>query len=118
MYLDGRWNEARTITKTCQAHGTYALRRPVTLVLAAIAFHQGDTKEAWQRVLALLPKGPDSEPGSAVLLDALMLQRLAVRMCLDAGSIDDAIRWLDANDKWLAWSGSVLGRAENRLVWA
>lgn len=118
MYLDGRWNEARHIAYECRVHGTYVLRRPVTHTLAPIAMHQGDTDEAWRQVLALLPQGPDTEAGTAVLLDALMLQRLAIRMCLDAGDVAGADRWLEGNDRWLSWSGSVLGQAENHLAWA
>lgn len=118
MYLDGRWNEARRIGAECRVHGAYILRRPVTNTMAQIAYHQGDTEETWSYILTLLPLGPDTEPGTAVLLDALMLQQLAVRICLDAGNIVDADRWLDANDRWLAWSGSVLGWAENHHIWA
>lgn len=118
MFLDGHWSEACRIATECRVHGTYILRRPVTHTVVQIAFHQGDADTSWAQILALLPRGPETEPGSAVLLDALLLQRVAVCLCIDTGDFDDADRWLQANDRWLAWSGSVLGRAEHLLVGA
>jgi DNA-binding CsgD family transcriptional regulator len=115
LSLDGRWSEARAIAEQCTNPGNYLLRRQLTLALAPIAYHTGDTETAWWHVRAILPDGPDAEPGSAVLHDALMLQRLAVDLCIDAGALDEAARWLDASDHWLQWSGSVPGRAETAL---
>ena len=40
------------------------------------------------------------------------IQRLAAALALDAGDLAAARAWLAAHDRWLAWSGAVLGRAE------
>jgi len=118
MLLDGRWDEARAIVAESSQYGTYILRRQVTQALAPMARHRGDADEAWSHIHRLLPSGADATPGTAVLLDAVMLQQLAADLCLDAGKLDEAKQWLEANDRWLAWSSSVLGRAENALGWA
>jgi ATP/maltotriose-dependent transcriptional regulator MalT len=46
------------------------------------------------------------------------LQCLAADLCLDAGNVEGAKAWLEAHERWLAWSGSVLGQADGRLAWA
>jgi len=66
----------------------------------------------------VLPQGSAAEPGDVVLLDALLLQRVAADIALDRGDLASALAWIEANDRWLEWSGAVLGRAENRLSWA
>ncbi|MDQ3657819.1 MAG: AAA family ATPase, partial [Chloroflexota bacterium] len=95
MYLEGRWRDARALAAGSAEHGTYVLRRQVTHALAPIAYHRGDRDEAWRQIHSLLPGGSDAQPGSAVLLDALMLQRLAIDLCLDAGEADEARAWLE-----------------------
>jgi DNA-binding CsgD family transcriptional regulator len=52
------------------------------------------------------------------LLDTLPLQRLAAALALDAGDLELARAWLEAHDRWLSWSGAVLGHAEGYLGWA
>jgi DNA-binding CsgD family transcriptional regulator len=71
-----------------------------------------------EQVGFLLPQGPSAEPGGIVFFDGLMLQRLAADLALESGDLSEAKSWLDANDRWLAWSGAVLGRSENRLCWS
>lgn len=115
MYLDGRWDEARLVASTFTTHGNYALRRQVTQAIAPIAFHQGCFEEAWEHVRGLLPDGAGTAPGAAVLLDALMLQRLAVELCLATGDVGGAMDWVDANRRWLEWSNATLGRSEHEL---
>jgi DNA-binding CsgD family transcriptional regulator/tetratricopeptide (TPR) repeat protein len=118
LYLDGRWAEAREIGADGASHGNYVMRRQITQAIAPIACFQGQYDEAWRHIRALLPDGPATEPGNAVLLDALLLQRLAAWCCLERGDPDEARRWLEANDRWLAWSGAVLGHADNLAAWA
>jgi DNA-binding CsgD family transcriptional regulator len=90
----------------------------VTHAIPHIARHTGRPEVAWDHIRCILPDGPAAEPGSAVLLDALMLQQLAADLCLDTGDLAGAERWLRANDRWLGWSGAALGRAGNALAWA
>jgi DNA-binding CsgD family transcriptional regulator len=118
MYLDGRWSEALAIDAESASHGTYNLRRQLTHALGPIAWRQGRPLDAWRQIDSVLPDGFKSTPGSAVLPGALLLQRLAANLALDDGNTELARIWLEANDTWLAWSGSVAGRADNELAWA
>ncbi len=115
-FLDGAWQAAATVAAACTDPGAYLIRRQVTHALAPMAYLSGDTAEAWRHIRGLLSDGPDAAPGAAVLLDGLMLQQLAVRLCIDAGDLDAAERWLAGSARWLEWSGSVLGRAGHALA--
>jgi DNA-binding NarL/FixJ family response regulator len=44
--------------------------------------------------------------------------RIAAGLCLDHNDLPAAHAWLDAHDRWLAWSGAVLGRADGECAWA
>ena len=116
MMLAGAWREALAIAADAERYGTYIVRRQVTHAIPEIARHTGEPAIAWHHVHDLLPDGPEAGFGSAVLLDALMLQQLAADLCLDAGDPAGAERWLRANDRWLDWSRAMLRRAENATI--
>nr|MBA3527303.1 response regulator transcription factor [Sphingomonas sp.] len=118
LMLDGRWEEADQILRELPAPGNSYLRRPVTATIASLARYRGDAERAWTQITDLLPDGPATEPGNLIHQEGLFLQRLAVDLCLDAGDLLSAHSWLEAHDRWLAWSGSVLGSADGQLVWA
>ena len=44
--------------------------------------------------------------------------QLAGAQALDDGDLILGRSWLEAHDRLLAWSGAVLGQAENALLWA
>jgi DNA-binding CsgD family transcriptional regulator len=117
LSLEGRWSEVWEIAADSPTHGNYNLRGPVTATLAPLARHQADPDAAWAQLRPILPRGPATEPGGCVHQDALLLQRLAAELELDRGNHTAALAWLQANDRWLAWNGGVLGRADNRVVW-
>ena len=71
-----------------------------------------------RRSAACFPDGPATEPGDLIHQEGLFLQRLAADLCLDAGDLPAARAWLEAHDRWLAWSESVLGRADGQVAWA
>ena len=98
--------------------GNTYLRREVTDARAALARHRGEPEVAWAQIRPLFPHGPATEPGDLIHQEGLFLQRLAADLCLDAGDLPGARAWLEAHDRWLAWSGSVLGPAEGQLAWA
>ncbi len=114
--LDGRWEQARAIVASFPESGNYELRREIVTTLAPVAWWQGRPEEAWEYVREWLPLGPATPPGDVVLQDGLLLQRLAAAMSLAAGKLDDARAWLEANGRWLAWSGAVRGRAEHETL--
>jgi DNA-binding CsgD family transcriptional regulator/tetratricopeptide (TPR) repeat protein len=118
LALAGDWQDALAIAARTERFGTYVIRRQVTSAIPHIARHTGRPELAWEHIRRILPDGPAAQPGSAVLLDGLMLQQLAADLCLDAGDLAGAERWLQANDHWLAWSGATLGRSGNALGWA
>ncbi len=116
MWIEGDWDKAQRIAAEGTTHGNYVLRRPLTTALAPIAFHQGRVDDAWSFIHEVLPAGPDAMPGSAVLADALMLQPLAVQLAVAAGDHALAASWLDANRRWIQWSGAVAGQVEHHLA--
>jgi DNA-binding CsgD family transcriptional regulator len=118
LVVDGRWDEADQILRDLPHPGNCYLRREMTAAQVLLARHRGHLQAAWARVDDLLPDGPATEPGDIIHQEGLFLQRLAADLCLDAGDLPGAHAWLTAHDAWLAWSGSVLGRADGRLAWA
>jgi DNA-binding CsgD family transcriptional regulator len=118
LFLEGKWDEAISIANEVESHGNYALRREVTNSLAPIWYWQDRTDLVQRQIQMLLPQGPAAEPGGVVFLDGLLLQRLAADLALDRGDLSAALSWIEANDRWLDWSGAVLGRAENQMSWA
>ena len=118
LVLDGRWKEAAQILTDLPVPGNAYLRREITAARAVLARHCGDRARAWPEVRGLLPKGPGTEPGDLIHQEGLFLQRLAASLCLDDGDVPMARAWLEAHDRWLAWSGSELGRAEGQVAWA
>jgi DNA-binding CsgD family transcriptional regulator len=118
LVVEGEWAEARRLALSVprgrrSPRSTFALH-----ALIAIASAQGDAGLGWSLVREWLPAGAGTAPGEARFLEGLALQRLAARLVLDAGEPAEARSWLEAHDRWLAWNGIVLGRAEGQLGWA
>lgn len=119
LLIEGGWAEARELALAVSAPGERTNWRPFArLMLALLAREQGQPELAWRMIREHLPAGPTTEPGDAILLDTLPLQRLAAALALDAGDLELARAWLEAHNRWLSWSGAVLGRAEGHLGWA
>jgi ATP/maltotriose-dependent transcriptional regulator MalT len=106
------------ILRDLPAPGNACLRREITASRSLLARHRGDRERAWEEIRVLLPDGPRTEPGDLIHQEGLFLQRLATDLCLDEGDIASACAWLEAHDRWLAWSESVLGRADGHVSWA
>ncbi len=113
LELEGKWRELRQLIAAYDAGWDN-----VGWIVAPMAREQGDTDLAWKLVRQLMPEGPSTEPGSIGFVAALSYQRLATALSLDVGDLQSAQTWLDAHDRWLDWSGTVLGRAEGQLSWA
>jgi DNA-binding CsgD family transcriptional regulator len=116
--LDGRWDEALDILQDLPAPGNNLLRREISAPHATIARHRGEPEIAWSLIRELFTVGPATAPGNLIHQEGLSLQRLAVELCLDASDLPGAQAWLEAHDRWLHWSASVLGQADGRLAWA
>ena len=119
MALESRWSEVRDIS---QIFRSQANRVNFLLTsdpnIGSIARWQGDTDLAWSIVSGQVPAGASYVPEDDHLAEAPIAMRLAVDLCFDANDLDSARQWLEAHDRWLEWSGAVLGRAEGALLWA
>jgi DNA-binding CsgD family transcriptional regulator len=116
LVVQGNWAEAEDLasaTRGSPVFSAYAARE-----LSPLARARGDAALAERLVREAMPDGPAMEPGGSRYLNALVLQRLAVDLALDAGDLATARAWLEAHDRWLAWSGAVAGQAEGQLGWA
>jgi DNA-binding CsgD family transcriptional regulator len=118
LALDGRWDEALRILYDLPPPGNAHLRREMTNTRAVLARHRGEPDTAWEQIRPLFPEGPATEPGDIIHQEGLSHLRLAADLCIDAGDPSAARAWLEAHDRWLAWSGSFLGQADGRLAWA
>jgi class 3 adenylate cyclase/tetratricopeptide (TPR) repeat protein len=118
LILDGRWEEAERLLENVPGLGNAHLRREVTSAKAVLGRHRGEPERAWEQIRARFPEGPVTEAGDGIHQEGLFLQRLAVDLSLDAGDLAGSRTWLEAHDRWIAWSQSLLGQAEGSLSWA
>ncbi len=117
LLLTGDWAAARELALAVHAaSGSY--KAVAVRALGLLVREQGDLALAWRLIREELPAGPETTVGSANFSTVLLLQRLAAALALDAGKPGEAREWLAAHDRWLAWSGAVLGQAEGQLAWA
>jgi DNA-binding CsgD family transcriptional regulator len=122
LLLAGTWTDARALLAAAQAAASATLWRfqagwPFVVgVVAWLAFHQGHVALARTLVRDELADGPATEPGGNHFRQGILLQRLAAQIALDADDLPAAEAWLAAHDRWLAWSGAVLGRADGQLL--
>lgn len=119
LVVEGDWADMRELAiQFRQAHRNVPMHLRAMAALGTVSRAQGDTELAWKQVREGLPHGPNHESGDTEFLTATILQRLAVSLALDSGDLPLARTWLEASDRWLAWSGAVLGQAEIGLLWA
>jgi DNA-binding CsgD family transcriptional regulator len=119
LFLEGQWIEARRVaTMAIELDLDAATAHMVRALLAETAYCQGDSDVTEEQIRAILPDGPMNEPGDCYFLAGLYLQRIACSLALDRNDLDRARDWVEAHDRWLAWSGAVLGWADGQLIWA
>jgi tetratricopeptide (TPR) repeat protein len=116
-FIEGRWADIRGVVAVPESFR--ALDVTENPAVATLGRAQGEVTLAWRLVREELPHGPETLPETARrFLSGTQLLRLASHLTLDAEDLDAAYRWLEAHDRWLAWSGAVLGHAEGHLTWA
>ena len=119
LLLEGRWGELRELLIVLDDLPNRAwLFRWGMAIVGALARAQGDAARVWALVGEVLPGGAATEPGDQRFLSTLPLVQLAAAVALDAGDLGEARAWLDMQDRWLAWSGAILGQSEGRALWA
>jgi len=118
LALAGRWAEAREGAEAARVRLSKGLFRLVaTVVLCDIERARGEAEAAWAHIREELPSGPQIIHHSSTWF-ALPLMRGAAPLSLNAHDLATAKEWLDAHDRWLAWSGAVLGQSEGQTLWA
>lgn len=115
-FLEGRWAEAREQAVAQRGQWTEIEESLVVVVLALLDWHQGEHQAAWNEIATVLVDGPQTQPGASDFLAATALQRIAAHLALDAGDSETAGQWLEAHDRWLEWSGALLGRADGEIL--
>jgi hypothetical protein len=118
LALAGDWHAAWEIATDQLGNPSWLIYSYGARWLVPLAVWRGDVDLAWRTIGRILPAGPRTEPGTAYFPTALPLQRLATELALDAHDLPNARAWLEVHDRWLAWSGAVLGRAEGAIGWA
>jgi len=119
MMLEGRWEEARRVISVLVEYGGHAiLRQILSSFLGVLARNQGETDLAWRQVYKTWSGGPSTELGEGDLYYTLPLQRLAAELSIDEDNLPLAREWLEAHNRWLSWSGAVLGLSEGEALWA
>jgi tetratricopeptide (TPR) repeat protein len=63
-----------------------------------------------------LPDGPTTAPGNLYFIPALDLLRIGSELALDQQDLATAKLWLDCCERWLEWSGTLIGRPEWHLT--
>jgi tetratricopeptide (TPR) repeat protein len=87
-------------------------------LLCPLARLRGDNILAWTHIREGLPDGPATKFGDVRFIAALDAMRIAALLALDTGDLSAAKEWLETYDRWLGWSGAVLGQAEGQALWA
>ncbi|HET8629348.1 MAG TPA: AAA family ATPase [Thermomicrobiales bacterium] len=120
LYLEGRWAEIPAIADAARRQPGTARWLPLLAggALGLLACERGDAATAWREVRDAFPAGPGTEPGDSMFSLAIIMQRLAVALALDAGDLSIARAWLEANGHWLAWAGAANGQADSARGWA
>lgn len=116
LILDGQWEECRR-SAGARLHVPVS-RVPSARKLAELDWRQGRRAQAWEHIRNVLPAGPDEAPGRRFFLHRQELQWIAAELALDEGNPVLARRWIEAYERWLAWSGKLSGSALPKLLWA
>ncbi len=114
--LEGHWQAARRLaTDHLTAPWVNQVHEAIA-TLAVLDRHQGAPDRAWDRVYQLLPEKASTEPGGCYFPFGMRSIALAAELALDAGNPQDAQRWIELHDQWLAWSGGARWHTTNQLL--
>ncbi len=122
--IEGRWNSAREFTRlNFRRDNPYArfFRSWIYRVLGREQYDEQFAAAIQADIDDLLPDGPNTEFGQKRVKNTVLSRQLAADLALDALETGDpaiAHAWISAHDRWLEWSGAVLGQAESSLLWA
>jgi DNA-binding CsgD family transcriptional regulator len=115
LLVEGGWGEARALASTVYHRDDYAAKEHASAILAPLALAQGDGALLATLLAERLLGGPETEPGK--IYYNLVLLHVAAAWAMTNGDLATTRAWLEAHDRWLAWSGAVLGRSEGQILW-
>jgi tetratricopeptide (TPR) repeat protein len=118
LVLAGAWQDAREIATGMTVIPSWLMHSYGARWLVPLAVWRGDTDAAWRIISQFLPGGANTEVGTTYYATAMPLQRMAAELAIAAGDLPAARAWLEMHDRWLAWSGAVLGQADSDLCWS
>jgi DNA-binding NarL/FixJ family response regulator len=118
LLLHGDWDTVEARGRVMAASSYHAKRGVAMRCVAWLARYRGEWERVEAYIFEVLPDGAGTEPGRHRFPYVTEAQRLATELALDAGDLSTARAWLDAHDRWLAWSGAVLGQSEGQALWA
>jgi DNA-binding CsgD family transcriptional regulator len=116
LRLEGQWDELNAAISHGREASNVFVRAPGEH--AIVAREQGDTERAWATIRRILPDGACTPHGAVRFFTGMPLLQLAAALACDAGDLTEARAWLEAHDRWLTGSGTVLWRAEGESLWA
>ncbi len=117
LTVSGDWARATSMLDRIIAEFEFSYS-PFHTSRLMLARYCGDRELVWSEIRRVMPDGPSTELGNHRYWTLDDLMRLAAAQALDDGDLILACSWLEAHDRLLAWSGAVLGQAENALLWA
>jgi DNA-binding CsgD family transcriptional regulator len=120
LFLEGQWDEVQRVATSVrmieEVSGFLLWRARLALLRLWPAI--GEREATWGLIRELIPEGAAASPDSTHIRAAIHAQQAATQLALATGDPPTAKEWLEANDRWLAWSGSVLGQSEGQALWA
>ena len=119
LYLlySGRWSELRSEKQSGKLSPLTPWRTISISARARLCLHQGDFKGAAHYVDELLPEGPRTRPENHPHWLPGYQVRIAIELALETGDLAAARSWLETHDRWLEWSGALVGTAEGYVLW-
>ncbi len=118
LLLHGDWEEALTYLPDVRRYRHSARGMNAPPLYGTVVRARGERALGWEMVRETFPAGAGTEPGRLPFRYALGMQETAAALALDDGDLPVAKQWLEAHDRWLDWSGAVLGRSEGQTLWA
>ena len=118
LLLHGGWEEALAYLPDVRRSRHSARGMTAPPLYGTVVRARGERALGWEMVREMFPAGAGTEPGGLPFRYALGMQEMAAALALDDGDLPAAKQWLEAHDRWLDWSGAVLGRSEGHALWA
>ncbi len=118
LVIAGEWAEAWDLALIVAQMRPVAWQRYLYGATATLALARGEHAFLRRLIDDTFPAGPITPPGNLWFDYGVAMQRAGAALAITTGDLPTARQWLEAHDRWLAWSGAVLGQADGYLAWA